>query len=186
MLDSLRTYSIHTAPDKPLGCIFCKENFVSCCSRAIQQSPLQHTKQAEWPWMLPIIQILQCFVCIDSVTKMMGYSWELLRLLHPVGRVVTLIKCKVQQSLRPQTRGSATWCPNTLKGEKQVDMIMNKPLEKSYDRIAIAELDSDSSVSRARECCLQIINPKTISKIHCRFTSECFKLDYEAHRWVVD
>ena len=40
---------------------------------------------------------------LDSVTKMMGYSWELLRLLHPVGRVVTLIKCKVQQSLRPQT-----------------------------------------------------------------------------------
>ena len=58
--------------------------------------------------MLPIIQILQCFVCIDNVTKMKGYSWELLRLLHPVGRVVTLIKCKVQQSLRPQTRGSAT------------------------------------------------------------------------------
>ena len=74
---------------------------------------------------------------------MMEYSWELLRLLHPVGRVVTLIKCKVQQSLRPQTRESATWCPNTLKEEKQVDMIMNKPLEKSYDRIAIAELDSD-------------------------------------------
>ena len=61
-------------------------------------------------------------------------------------------------------------------------MIMNKPLEKSYDRIAIAELDSDSSVSTARECCLLIINPKTISKIHCRFTSECFKIDYEAHR----
>ena len=65
-------------------------------------------------------------------------------------------------------------------------MIMNKPLEKSYDRIAIAELDSDSSMSRARECCLQIINPKTISKIHCKVTSECLKLDYEARRGVVD
>ena len=115
MLDSLRTYSIHTAPDKPLGCIFCKENLVSCCSRAIQQSPLQHTHKTGGVTLNVAHHLLQCFVCTDSVTKMMGYSWELLQLLYPVGRVVTLTKCKMQQSLRPQRperRKAAGWHDN--------------------------------------------------------------------------